>query len=848
MSRFVPQILFVDAYDSFSNNIISLLEKKLQVSVTKIKIDQTIPDLHIFLAQYQAVVVGPGPGHPNRPEDVGLINFLWKLEEGHLLPVMGICLGFQSLVLNFGGQVKPLPEPRHGIPRIITSSEKSIFRGIGYFESVQYHSLYASWGDDDLDLEPLAWDRKEDNRTSSDIPGHKVNPKSILMAVKHKHKPFYGIQFHPESICSSKTAQEIMAAWWTDAQSWNANQRQKSAYTMANASFRQVSELNSSLRQTVYSLDLTQALETAMTDSVSSSRSPSVFSEDGSEFPDQGSPPSTVSLRSSMLSMNEAGFPATSTQLLSEVLPQHSLTVPQIYEIVRTTGSDAVVFDSEMHQREVVGTHSIIGVIEPDNMKLEYKIGSDEVRQVQNGKSISIPLYEYDCDIFCYLQNFMRDYKVDQGDARVPFWGGLMGFISYEACLETVDINAPNGASGKPDICFIFVKRSIVVDHPNHQIHVQSIKPHDSNWISSTATALTDFPSSSLLSPLPLNVQPQISYPDALDYQRKIQLCQSSIRSGDSYELCLTTSATVRALHTPDPYPLFLHLRSLNPAPFSAYLRLGKMTLLSSSPERFMSWSRPRPCPSNNPPATKSTVQFRPIKGTAKRYPHGPNKPAISLNQAEKLLSTPKERAENLMIVDLIRHDLHEITPYVTVPKLMVVEEYATVFQLVTVVEGQLIQQPFRSDYDDNKTFNPGHGKKKRRLLTDENNKNGLSVLASSLPPGSMTGAPKRRSCALLHELEKRPRGVYSGVVGYMDVGGGGDFSVCIRSAVRWEGENSSHRSERVEGENQKTEDGGQKRDEWHIGAGGAITALSDAKAEWEEMEAKLGSTIRLFS
>ncbi|KAL9035543.1 MAG: hypothetical protein Q9214_006530 [Letrouitia sp. 1 TL-2023] len=666
------------------------------------------------------------------------------------------------------------------------------------------------------------------------------------MAARHKYKPFHGIQFHPESICSSGTAQEVIAAWWAEAQSWNSNQRQESACVTANVSFRKAPKMNISMRQTVQSPDLTQVLEI---DSGSSSRSPSVYSENGSELADQGSLPSTVSHHSSMLSLNEAGFPSTSPQLLTAALPQHSLTVPRIYEIVRTTSNDAVILDSEMHQREVVGTHSIIGVIEPDSLKLEYKIGSNEVRQIQNGKSTLIPLYDFDCDIFCYLQNFIQDYKVDQGDTRVPFWGGLMGYVSYEACLGTVGINSASSVLGEPDICFIFIERSIVVDHPNHQIHVQSIKPHDSNWISSTATALTNIPPSSPLSPPPLSIEPQISYPDASDYQRKIQLCQSSIRSGDSYELCLTTSATVRALHTPDPYPLFLHLRSLNPAPFSAYLRLGKMTLLSSSPERFMSWSRPRTCPSNNPPATKSTVQFRPIKGTVKRYPHGPNRPAMPLSQAEALLSTSKERAENLMIVDLIRHDLHEITPYVTVPKLMVVEEYATVFQLVTVVEGQLIQQPFHPDCTDNKTINPGHNeKRKKRLLTKENNKNGLSVLASSLPPGSMTGAPKRRSCTLLHALEKRPRGVYSGVVGYIDVGGGGDFSVCIRSAVRWEDKNSSHGSEMVEGEIQKTKDGGQKRDQWHIGAGGAITALSDAKAEWEEMEAKLESTMRMFS
>lgn len=668
------------------------------------------------------------------------------------------------------------------------------------------------------------------------------------MAARHKRKPFYGIQFHPESICSSGTAQEIMAAWWAEVQSWSSNQGQRSTYARASANSRQVSKLDISVRQPVHSIDLTQALETAI-DTTSSSRSPSICSQDGSDLADQDSPPSTVSLCSSMLSLDEAGFSSTSPRVLTAALPQNSLTVPRIYEIVRTESNNAVIFDSEMHQREDVGTHSIIGIIGPDSLKLEYQIGSNEVRQVRNGKTTSISLHDFDSDVFCYFQHFMQDHKIDQGEARVPFWGGLMGYISYEACLETIGINATNGILGEPDICFIFVERSIVVDHFNHQIYVQSIKPHDSNWISSIATALTDIPPLPPLSPPPSSIEPQISHPDALDYQRKIWSCQSSIRSGNSYELCLTTSATIHTRHTSDPYPLFLHLRSLNPAPFSAYLRLGKMTLLSSSPERFMSWSRPRLCSSNNPPTTKSTVQFRPIKGTVKRYPQGPNRPAIPLSQAEALLSTPKERAENLMIVDLIRHDLHEITSYVTVPKLMVVEEYATVFQLVTVVEGQLFQQPVHPYTTDKKVVNLGHDeKRKKRLLTMKNKQNGLSVLASSLPPGSMTGAPKRRSCAILHALEKRPRGVYSGVVGYMDVGGGGDFSVCIRSAVRWDGANSRRGSEMVEENSRKTKGGTQGKDQWHIGAGGAITALSDVQAEWEEMEAKLGSTLRLFS
>jgi para-aminobenzoate synthetase len=141
--------------------------------------------------------------------------------------------------------------------------------------------------------------------------------------------------------------------------------------------------------------------------------------------------------------------------------------------------------------------------------------------------------------------------------------------------------------------------------------------------------------------------------------------------------------------------------------------------------------------------------------------------------------------------------DAIELTVYsahnVRVPKLMSVEEYASVFQLVSVIEGDL-------------------------------EGSGIPVLAASLPPGSMTGAPKKRSCELLKEVESgKARGLYSGVFGYLDVGGGGDFAVVIRSAFKWN-------------------DG-----DWRIGAGGAVTALSEAEAEWHEMLAKRENVLRAF-
>ena len=169
----------------------------------------------------------------------------------------------------------------------------------------------------------------------------------------------------------------------------------------------------------------------------------------------------------------------------------------------------------------------------------------------------------------------------------------------------------------------------------------------------------------------------------------------------------------------------------------------------------------------------------------------------MTREKANEILNTDKERGENLMIVDLIRHDLNQLLKNVRVEKLMTVEEYHTVYQLVSVICGELP---------------PAY--------------KGLDLLAHSLPPGSMTGAPKIRSVHILDGLEDYiPRGIYSGVSGYWSVLDEGQWSVIIRSAFSYKAESNI----------------------WRIGAGGAITVLSDANDEWDEMKAKLESALQAF-
>ena len=258
-------------------------------------------------------------------------------------------------------------------------------------------------------------------------------------------------------------------------------------------------------------------------------------------------------------------------------------------------------------------------------------------------------------------------------------------------------------------------------------------------------------------------------------YEEAVRQCQRHIVDGDSYELCLTSKLTAHV--SPDPLRLYSILRKRNKAPYAALLRYGPSSwICCSSPERFLSVS------------STGTVESRPIKGTR---PRGRSEVEDEEIRAE-LHGCVKDRAENLMVVDLVRSDLSRVcTPgTVHVPELFSVESYATVHQMVTVVRGQLKE---------------GEG--------------AISAVQHTFPMGSMTGAPKTRTMALLDSIEMAPRGIYSGTLGYFSVSGSADLAVVIRTV-------------------QCTPEG------LSIGAGGAITILSDPSEEWREMMLKARAVV----
>ena len=324
---------------------------------------------------------------------------------------------------------------------------------------------------------------------------------------------------------------------------------------------------------------------------------------------------------------------------------------------------------------------------------------------------------------------------------------------------------------------------------------------------------------------------------DRDEYVGDVSACQRAIDRGETYEVCLTNELRRTAVErsrvegdgevggsipapprAPDPATLYSVLRRTNPAPYAAFLCFGGcdfggssdvssdplhdvVAVCCSSPERFLRLSPPA---GGDAASSSGVLEAKPIKGTAPRVqPLGCD---ADVAEASKLASSVKDRAENLMIVDLLRNDLGRVCApgTVSVPGLMKIESYAAVHQLVSTVRGT-----------------------KRAGVP------AAACVAAAFPPGSMTGAPKFRTVEIIDTLEPGPRGVYSGSVGYLsvpresaagDAAGAFDLNVVIRTAVVKPG----------------LRGGGV----W-VGSGGAITALSDPVGEWEEMTLKARAVLR---
>ncbi|MGM0928400.1 MAG: aminodeoxychorismate synthase component I [Actinomycetota bacterium] len=365
---------------------------------------------------------------------------------------------------------------------------------------------------------------------------------------------------------------------------------------------------------------------------------------------------------------------------------------------------------------------------------------------------------------------------------------GWLGYLGYELKRETggkdtgarvQDRLQDNAPGNPPDAALLFAGRAVLLDHVRKCTWLLALTgPSHSGeaaeWIAGTAAIIRGLPRASGPSPEPAR------RPSALDFQprdsreaylAKIREAQAEIREGNTYEVCLTTQLHATAAEPPDPLDTYLALRRRNPAPFASLLRFGTLAVASTSPERFLSIG------------AGGALRAEPIKGTRRRLAD----PDADAAVVKELAGSIKDRAENIMIVDLLRNDLsHFAVPgSLQVSRLCAIESYATVHQMVSTIDAQLLPGAVRAE-----------------------------AVAAAFPAGSMTGAPKISTMDILDRLETGPRGVYSGAVGYFSLDGAADLSVVIRTLVM---------------------DGNRLS----LGVGGAITADSVPDDEWDEVRAK---------
>lgn len=365
-------------------------------------------------------------------------------------------------------------------------------------------------------------------------------------------------------------------------------------------------------------------------------------------------------------------------------------------------------------------------------------------------------------------------------DASLPFYGGAIGYFAYDLVRRLEKL--PSIAADEeniPDMVVGVYDWAVVVDHRERRTWLVGLGRDPITWVRWPHLCHG-------FSQIPIINWPRAGFTvtgeaqsnmDREFYNNAFHRIQHYIREGDCYQVNLAQRFNARCQG--NPWTAYETLRHINPAPFSAFLNFPMVQVLSSSPERFLKVSG-------------GIVETKPIKGTRPRSPN-PEEDMYSLQALQESL---KDRAENLMIVDLLRNDIGKTCQpgSVHVPHLFAAESYATVHHLVSTVRGQLA---------------PGH--------------HALDLLRGCFPGGSITGAPKIRSMEIIEELEPHRRGVYCGAIGYIGYDGNMDSNIAIRTLV--------HSDDRI-----------------RLWAGGGITVDSDVEREYQECYHKAAAMLTLLN
>lgn len=434
-----------------------------------------------------------------------------------------------------------------------------------------------------------------------------------------------------------------------------------------------------------------------------------------------------------------------------------SLNSFQLYSVFKDEPY-SFFLDSGMRDDEV-GKYSFIGF----NPFLVFKSKNDRIEINENGI-----ISDFCGDPFEKLREIFSAYHVDY-KSDIPFIGGAVGYLSYDLCHHIEEL--PRTAIDDiniPDCYFGLYDGVIIVDHGKEEVFVAALGLKDSkeNIIQNIEKAIQNEKKNGIAIPtskekksveLKSNITKE-------NYTKAIDKIKNYIESGDVYQVNMTQRFECE-LET-SPLELYGKLRKINPAYFSTYIDFGEGQIVSSSPERFIQ-------------IKDGIIETRPIKGTR---PRGKTTQEDIKNR-EELVSSEKDQAELLMIVDLERNDLGKVskTGTVKVDNLFSLEEYPTVFHLVSTIHGEI-----KSECDV------------------------IDCIKATFPGGSITGAPKIRAMEIIDELEPTQRNIYTGSIGYVGFNGNADFNIAIRTIVC-------------------------KDEKAYFQVGGGIVWDSDANLEYEE-------------
>lgn len=381
------------------------------------------------------------------------------------------------------------------------------------------------------------------------------------------------------------------------------------------------------------------------------------------------------------------------------------------------------------------------------------------------------------------FEDYMREYlntHEDKNDSRLPLVSGAVGYFSYDYGRKQMGV--PSGEKDLvtiPEAVLTFYDCFVVEDCQEKRTYLVS------NGISGNAAAQIGAMEKAILESIKNRKQEESETGENInvrnshrekfkiqihpnfekeEYKQAVDRMIQYIIEGDIYIANMTQQLTIES--EKQPLDVFYDLRKNNPSPFGGYLDFGDYQIVCASPERFLKMK-------------DRHVNTRPIKGTRKRGAT----PEEDQMLRQELADSGKDKSELLMIVDLERNDLNRVcTPgSVKVTELFTVEAYATVFHLVSDIEGTL-----------------------------EDGKNVMDLLEATFPGGSITGAPKYRAMEIIDELEHGKRNLYTGSIGYLTLDGSCDFNIVIRTALH-------------------------KNGKYHLGVGGGITAESDLEFEYEE-------------